>query len=70
MKFKTKEELVDWIETMHLQNTNGRETELEMFRLGIEATIEEITDLGLFSKIRIATIGSSDKFETCYYVQE
>ena len=48
-KFETKEELVEWIETMHLQNTNGRETEKEMFRLGIEAAIEELTEFNLFS---------------------
>lgn len=49
MNFKTKEELVSWIELMHLQNTNGRETELEMFKLGIEATISELMEFGLFS---------------------
>jgi hypothetical protein len=48
-KFETKEELVEWIETMHLQNTNGRETEEEMFRLGIEAAIQELTEFNLFS---------------------
>ena len=48
-KFETKDELAEWIETMHLQNTNGRETELEMFRLGIEAAIEELTEFNLFS---------------------
>jgi hypothetical protein len=48
-KFKTNEELVEWIETMHLQNTNGRETEQEMFRLGIEAAIEELTELNLLN---------------------
>ena len=41
MKFETEEKLVDFIESMHLQNTNGRENELEMFRLGIEAALEE-----------------------------
>jgi hypothetical protein len=46
-KFETKEELVEWIETMHLQNTNGRETEEEMFRLGIEAAIEELIEFNL-----------------------
>lgn len=45
--FETKEDLVNWIETMHLQNTSGRETEEEMFRLGIEAAIEELVDLKL-----------------------
>lgn len=48
-KFETKEELVEWVEIMHLQNTNGRETEDEMFRLGIEAAIEELTEFNLFS---------------------
>ncbi len=48
-KFETKDALAEWIETMHLQNTNGRETELEMFRLGIQATIEELTEFNLFS---------------------
>ena len=48
-KFETKEELVEWIETMHLQNTNGRETEGEMFRLGIESAIEELTELNLLT---------------------
>lgn len=48
-KFETEEELVEWIETMHLQNTNGRETEEEMFRLGIEAAIEELIEFNLFS---------------------
>jgi len=43
-KFKNKQELVEWIETMYLQNTNGRETAEEMFRLGIEAAIEELTE--------------------------
>lgn len=45
--FKTEEELVEWIEGMHLQNTNGRENELEMFRLGIEAAIDELSELKL-----------------------
>jgi len=48
-KFETKEELVEWIEIIHLQNTNGRETEEEMFRLGIEAAIEELSEFNLFS---------------------
>ena len=48
-KFETKEELVEWIETMHLQNTNGRETGEEMFRLGIEAAIEELPEFNLLS---------------------
>lgn len=42
--FKSKEELVDWIYTIHLQNTNGRETHEEMFKLGIEACLEELEE--------------------------
>ena len=49
IKFETKQELIDWIEIMHLQNTNGRETPDEMFKLGIEAAIEELTEFNLFS---------------------
>ena len=48
-KYETKEELEEQIETLHLQNTNGRETEEEMFRLGIESAIEELIEFNLFS---------------------
>jgi len=48
-KFETKEDLVEWIETMHLQNTNGRENPNQMFRLGVEAAIEELIELNLLS---------------------
>ena len=41
-KDKTRDEVVDLIFFFHLQNTNGRETEDEMFKLGIEAAIEEL----------------------------
>lgn len=47
MNFKSDKELEDWIEIMQLQNTSGGETENEMFRLGIEYTIEELKHLGL-----------------------
>lgn len=47
MTFKTTEDLAEWVYTMHLQNTNGRETENEMFRLGIENCIQELTELNL-----------------------
>lgn len=46
---KTRQDLVEWIETMHRQNTSGREAPDEMFRLGIEAAIEEALKLQLFS---------------------
>ena len=36
-----EKEFIDWCYDMHLQNTNGRETEDEMFRLGIEAAYQE-----------------------------
>tara|TARA_B100001750_G_C15323054_1_gene503232 strand:+ start:561 stop:842 length:282 start_codon:yes stop_codon:yes gene_type:complete len=51
-QFKDNKELAEWVYDMHLQNTNGRETHEEMFKLGIENTIEELTELnllGLFS---------------------
>ena len=51
-KFDTKEELVEWIETMHLQNTNGGETKEKMFRLGIEAAIEELNEFNLLFSIK------------------
>lgn len=40
--FKNKKEFTDWVETIHLQNANGRESSEEMFRLGVEATLEEL----------------------------
>lgn len=46
--FKSKEELTEWIHAMHLQNTNGRESGDEMFKLGIEACLKELIDLKLF----------------------
>lgn len=47
MEFKTESELVEWVYDMHLQNTNGRESHSEMFKLGIEAAIEELKELKL-----------------------
>jgi hypothetical protein len=44
MDFKkhTIEEIVDWIDMMHAQNLNGRESEEDSFRLGIEAAVREL----------------------------
>ena len=53
---KTREELVDLIYDLHLQNTDGRETPDEMFRLGIEACLEELVDFS----------GGEMDFEECY----
>jgi hypothetical protein len=36
-----EEEFIDTVFTLHLQNTNGRESYEEMFRLGIEAAYKE-----------------------------
>ncbi|MDA3854985.1 MAG: hypothetical protein PF569_01910 [Candidatus Woesearchaeota archaeon] len=44
-KDKTKEEIIDLVYTLHLQNTSGRETPDEMFRLGIEACYEELCEV-------------------------
>jgi len=46
---ETKKQIADYIEMMHLQNTNGRETDEELFRLGIEVAINELTELNLLS---------------------
>lgn len=38
-----KEEFIDFVHTMHLQNTSGRESSDEIFKLGILAAFEELT---------------------------
>jgi len=38
----SKDEFIDFVYMMHLQNTNGRESTNEMFRLGIEAAYDEM----------------------------
>lgn len=38
---KTLEEKVKWVSFIHKQNLNGRETEDELFELGIEAGLRE-----------------------------
>ena len=35
------EKKIEWISSLHKQNLNGRETEDELFELGIRAGIEE-----------------------------
>lgn len=44
-KGKTREEVTDLIYTLHLQNTNGRESPEEMFKLGIEVAYDELKRL-------------------------
>ena len=41
MNPKTLQEKVEWYAMLHKQNLNGRETEDELFELGIQAGIEE-----------------------------
>ena len=41
----SKDEFVDFVYTMHLQNTNGRESHNEMFKLGIGAAYDEMKEL-------------------------
>ena len=38
----SKDEFIDFVYTMHLQNTNGRESHDEMFKLGIGAAYDEM----------------------------
>ena len=39
---KTRNEIIELVYTFHLQNTNGRESHDEMFKLGIKACYEEL----------------------------
>ena len=43
-KGKTSKEIIELVYDLTLQNTNGRETELEMYKLGIEACYEELCE--------------------------
>ena len=47
----SKDEFIDFVYTMHLQNTNGRETHDEMFKLGIESAYKEMTGFIAFISI-------------------
>ena len=47
----SKDEFIDFVHTMHLQNTNGRETHDEMFKLGIESAYKEMTGFVAFISI-------------------
>lgn len=38
----TREEFIEFVYTMHLQNTNGRESPDEMFKLGVAAAYDEM----------------------------
>ena len=40
----SKDEFIDFVYTMHLQNTNGRESHDEMFKLGIGAAYDEMME--------------------------
>jgi hypothetical protein len=42
---KTHQEKIEWYSVLHKQNLNGRETEDELFELGISAGIEETEEL-------------------------
>lgn len=47
--FKTEEDISKWIEIIHSQNLNGRESHEEAFILGIEAALSELIELGLLT---------------------
>ena len=44
-KPETHQEKIEWYSALHKQNLNGRETEDELFELGISAGIEETEEL-------------------------
>ena len=48
----SKDEFIDFVYTMHLQNTNGRESSDEMFRLGIQAAYEEMDGFIAFISVK------------------
>lgn len=64
MKFETEKDLVDYIDMCHLQNTNGRETHDEMFRLGIEAAIQEMIEFKLLT-IPFVSLGERSEPTVC-----
>lgn len=41
----TKNDLIEWVYTMYLQNLSGRENFDESFKYGIESTINELIEL-------------------------
>jgi len=49
MKFKTEKEFIEYVDMMQRQNLKDRNTPKEDFIQGIEACLEELKDLNLFS---------------------
>lgn len=45
LKNKNRKECIDIIYDLHLQNTNGRESNEDMFKLGIEVCYDEMVCL-------------------------
>jgi hypothetical protein len=71
MEFKNEQQLIEWVYTMRLQNTNGRETHNEMFKQGIEAAINELKqlkllDLHIVIKSVCPKCAYDDVIWTCY----
>jgi len=44
---KTKEELIEWVHCIYLQNLSGREDFKEAFEYGIKSAIDEMVELQL-----------------------
>lgn len=52
-KFNNKEELVEYIYDMYLQNLNGREEFDEAFKIGIENTLDELEELNFLNLFNV-----------------
>lgn len=60
-----REKFIEWCFDMHLQNTNGRETDEEMFKLGIEAAVEEFQEK-LEGLTTYDVCNGKDEVEVCF----
>jgi hypothetical protein len=48
----SRDEFIEHVETLHLQNLSGREVLHKAFQLGIGAAFDEIEELGLFAVVQ------------------
>ena len=62
---KSKEELIEWIQKVNFKNTNGEETPEEMFRLGVESAVEELTEFNSTTSFKQQYINQTGRLPTC-----
>jgi hypothetical protein len=66
----SRDEFIEYVETLHLQNLSGREDFHKAFQLGIGAAFDEIEELGLFAVVQVCECGNekhpeASRCETC-----